>query len=435
MKVLFYGINYYPELTGIGKYTTEMAEWLASHKEYDVSMLTAMPYYPKWETNENYKNKFWHKEDIKNVDVYRCPIYVPKNPTAVRRIIHELSFFLSSMVMWIKFLFIPKVDLIIFLSPPFHCGLLPLIYSKIKKSKVLTHIHDLQIDAAKELGMIKNKNLLSLMFKIENYLINDSDYISTISTGMQKRIERTKSINKEIFHFPNWVDTNFIKPLDKKESLREKFNIDESKTVILYSGNIGAKQGLDKIVLVAESLQEKKDVLFVIVGTGIGMSHLQEMAVEKNLENIQFHPLQPYNELSNLMAIADLHLVLQKSEVGDLLLPSKLTTILAAGGCSIVTALPNTNLYDIVQNHNLGNIIKPDCTESLLNGIVDSLEMDLNEKRKNARAYAIKHLSKEEILSNFFDKISAKPKLTDPIPSHTSLQPNYAEMGELVGQE
>jgi colanic acid biosynthesis glycosyl transferase WcaI len=30
MKILLYGINFAPELTGIGKYTGEMAAWLAS---------------------------------------------------------------------------------------------------------------------------------------------------------------------------------------------------------------------------------------------------------------------------------------------------------------------------------------------------------------------------------------------------------------------
>lgn len=45
MKILVYGINYSPELTGIGKYTGEMVEWLAA-QGHEVRVITAPPYYP-----------------------------------------------------------------------------------------------------------------------------------------------------------------------------------------------------------------------------------------------------------------------------------------------------------------------------------------------------------------------------------------------------
>src|SRR6476620_12650937 len=160
MKILICGINYAPELTGIGKYTGEMANWLAANG-HTVEIITAMPYYPQWEISKNYKKKWWHKENIDGVKVYRCPLYVPKKISAGKRIIHEFSFVLSTLPIWIKKLFSKKYDVVVSVSPPFHLGALPVLYSKLRRTKMVTHIQDLQVDVAKELKMINNKRLLN----------------------------------------------------------------------------------------------------------------------------------------------------------------------------------------------------------------------------------------------------------------------------------
>ena len=62
MKILIYGINYHPELTGIGKYTGELAEWLAKRGN-KVKVVTAPPYYPKWKIDKEYSSYRYQIED------------------------------------------------------------------------------------------------------------------------------------------------------------------------------------------------------------------------------------------------------------------------------------------------------------------------------------------------------------------------------------
>ena len=57
MRILIYGINFSPELTGIGKYSGEMADWL-SNRGHEVRVITAPPYYPEWSIRKEYKNFF-----------------------------------------------------------------------------------------------------------------------------------------------------------------------------------------------------------------------------------------------------------------------------------------------------------------------------------------------------------------------------------------
>ncbi|MES1220805.1 MAG: WcaI family glycosyltransferase [Bacteroidota bacterium] len=251
MRILIYGINYAPELTGIGKYTGEMGAWLA-RQGHTVRVITGMPYYPEWEIHRKYKWKLWHTEKVDGVTVYRCPLYVPRKVTSLKRIIHEFSFLAGILPIWFKTLFQKKYDTVICVSPPFHLGFLPLLYSKLKGVNLITHIQDLQVDAAKNLVMIKNGRFLNMMFGAEKFILKKSTAVSTISTGMLKRIKDKNIEDAKIILFPNWVDTNTIKPLSKEQSLRKEYGLTEKDKVILYSGNLGEKQGLDILIEVAK---------------------------------------------------------------------------------------------------------------------------------------------------------------------------------------
>lgn len=400
MRVLIYGINFFPELTGIGKYTGEMAFALAERGN-DVAVVTAMPYYPEWELHKEYKNKSWHTETIRGVTVHRCPLYVPKSTSSAKRILHECSFLLSSIPIWFFLLFRKKYDVVVSVSPPFHLGFMPLLYKWIRGARLVTHIQDLQVDAAKELGMIKNKSFLNLMFAAEKFILKKSSAVATISTGMQQKIEAKGIPAQNMIMFPNWVDETVVYPVSKEASLRKDFNIPLEDKVVLYSGNLGEKQGLDIIIEVARQFRQSTNVHFVIVGSGGGKQKLQQLVTESGLTNIRFFPLQPYEKLSALLAIADLHLVLQKKSASDLVMPSKLTGILAVGGCPLVTAVPGTTLYETVHNHQLGIIAEPESIISLTNAIKHALGSDMGLFKANAFRYAQHYLLKTGIIDNF----------------------------------
>lgn len=403
MHILIYGINYTPELTGIGKYTGEMAEWLAM-QGHDVRVITAMPFYPEWKIRDSYKKRKWFTEKISGVTVHRSPLYVPKNVNSRNRIIHDFSFIISSFFYWFKYLFMPKADIVFCVAPPFHLGILPLIYSKLRGVPIISHIQDLQIDVANELGMIRNKALLKLMFALERFILRNSTKVSTISLGMAQKIAAKGVAPERQIQLPNWVDETHIKPLPKKQSLRSELGIGMSDKVVLYSGNLGEKQGLESIIEVAEKYKHRDDVFFLIVGTGAIKEKLRQRAFDANLKQVRFYPLQPYEKLSALLATADVHLVLQKKSAADLVMPSKLTGILAAGGCVIVTAEPETSLYSEVHKHNMGIICEPENTASLALAINTAIETtNVEIYRNNARKYAEQFLSKKSILSKFED--------------------------------
>jgi len=411
-KLLFIGYNFSPELTGIGKYSGEMMQWLAE-KGHDCTVLTSYPYYPYWKIQEPYrKNRFWFKKEVTNFEskgkltVIRCPMYVPNKPSGPKRMILDTTFSVSAFLVIIPLLFCKSFNKIITVAPSFQFGLLGVLYKKIKGAKHIHHVQDMQIEAAQDLGMIKSPKLLKALYGVEKYIYKNTDIISSISDGMIERIER--KADKPISFFPNWTETKNFYPIKDTSKLKEEFGFKSTDYIVLYSGGIGEKQGLDAILTSAKNLATHQRLQFIICGTGPYKEVLKEKAKNMNLHNVHFMPLQPKECFNNFLNIADIHLVIQKEKASDLVMPSKLTTILSVGGLALITANHNSSLYRVVSKHNMGILVEPENQEALDTGILIGLgELDNQDMKNAARAYAEQYLAIDIIMDNFNQKITA----------------------------
>jgi colanic acid biosynthesis glycosyl transferase WcaI len=405
MKILIHGINYSPDLTGIGKYTGEMGAWLAC-QGHQVDVITGMPYYPQWKKNSAYEGKLWFTEEIAGVKVKRCPLYIPEKVNGSTRMVHEFSFFISSFIYWFRSLF-KSYDLIFTPYPPLIIGFWPYVYKLFHpKTKWVFHIQDLQVDAARELEIIKNKRLLQVLTKLEAFWLRKADFVSSISEGMKARILSKGVDESRYIMLPNWAETDFIKPLSCSESMRKEFGIAANKKVVLYSGNVGEKQGVDLIVDAAVAFKNHPDVLFVIAGDGAAKDRLRRYAIQKGGDNVLFLALQPYNKLASFLAIADVHLVIQKKTAGDLVLPSKFMSILSAGGVALVTADEGTTLYNMVKMNQIAYVCEPENVDVFVHTLQSIIAADNVGIASRARGYAEKNLSIDAILNEFVGKVS-----------------------------
>lgn len=412
MKILVYGINFSPELTGIGKYTGEMVEWMVA-QGHEVRVITAPPYYPEWAVHDGYSNHKFHITNG-NAKIIRCPLYVPRNLSTTKRLIHLASFAISS--------FIPlmgqirwKPDYILSIAPTLLCVPGAILLSKITGAKSLLHIQDYEIDAMLGLGLV-NKGMVSrLAIHFERWCLNGVDFVSTISQSMmQKAIEKGVAKSK-LFFFPNWSELERFKTISPESinNLRQQLDLPEGKKVILYAGNLGEKQGLESIIEVAERTQGENYV-FLIVGQGGGKDKLVKHAAEKGLKNVVFKPLQPYELLPALLCLADCHLVIQKRGAADAVLPSKLTNILAIGGNAVITAESQTELGRLCLNYpGIAVCIEPESSAELEQGIKRCLL--LPHFNVIAQNYAESNLDKHNVLSTFMSYLSLKDDVYNAI--------------------
>ena len=397
MKILIHGLNYSPELTGIGRYTGEMATWLAN-RGHSVKVVTAPPYYPAWQIGREYSAWRYKKEIVDGVTVFRCPLWIPNNVNGLNRVIHLFSFaFTSFPILLSQYFWRPHVVLNI--APTFFSSIPSLVGSILFEAKSWLHVQDFELDAAFDLGILKMRQFRQAITSTERLILKRFDRISTISHQMVKNLYH-KGINESrIVLFPNWVDTKIIYPLNGSNSMRKELGISNDTIVALYSGNMGQKQGLEILAEVAGKLEYNPKIRFVFCGGGSACYGLQYMI--SDLTNVNFLPLQPVNQLNNLLNLADIHLLPQRADAEGLVMPSKLTGIFASGKPVVATAKPGTEVAQLVQNR--GIVINPNDAEEFVEGLIFLAENPEERKRlgKSGRSYAVEKLSKEKILCRF----------------------------------
>jgi colanic acid biosynthesis glycosyl transferase WcaI len=163
----------------------------------------------------------------------------------------------------------------------------------------------------------------------------------------------------------NWVDLDLVKPLVDESPYREEMGYRSGQVVVLYSGNIGRKQGLDILCEAAKRLATQTNIQFVIAGEGPAKAHLVEKFA--SLSNIRFLPFQPIDRLSEFLGMADVHVLPQEANVADFVLPSKLGGMLASGKPIIVMTETNTELAHFL--HDSVIRVPPGDPQALANAI------------------------------------------------------------------
>lgn len=374
----------------------------------------------------------------KHVSVVRCPLWVPRRVSGLKRIVHLASFGLSSVpaVLWMAVRHRP--DVIMTVEPSAFCLPTTWLAARLCGAKCWLHVQDFEVDAAFDLGLLRSPLARRLVLAMESFWMRRFDRVSSISPNMMLRLFQKGVDENRLRPFPNWVHCDVMRPLDDdvgfcRKSVREEFGISPEHFVALYAGNMGAKQGLETLTQAAEILATtqgstqcttpgdddqrtaepsvKKTVQWVICGNGATRDEL--VAAAEKLPNVVVLPVQPMERFNALMNCADVHLLPQRADAADLVMPSKLTGMLATGRPVVAGAAAGTQIADVVDSH--GIVVPPGDAVSMASA-VQSLAADRHRCQqlgRAAREYALHHLSQDSILRDLLAEFESLTQKND----------------------
>jgi len=297
-----------------------------------------------------------------------------------------------------------KHDVIIASNPALEVFLPFLVLGVLRHKPCIFSVHEIYPDVGIKLGIFRRTLVIRVVEALERFCYGNAQYIRVLSEGYKRALEKKWVESFKLRVIPDWVDTDFVQPLPRQNAFSSRWGLDDS-FVVMYAGNMGPTQGLEAVIEAARLLKHKTSIRFVFVGEGPVKDDLERSTRESGINNIQFIPFQPHEQLPFVLASADVSLLTLKRGLGSDSVPSKFYSILSSRRAVIATVDANSDTWTLVQKSRSGLCTEPENPRALADAIK---ELYMNPSRRErlaarGRAYVEKHCSKASASQEFYD--------------------------------
>ena len=404
MRILFFTHYFPPEGNAPASRTHENCKkWI--RLGHQVTVITCAPNVPDGIVYKGYKNKLFQREKIDGIDVIRVWAYITANKGTIRRIINYVSYMFSS-VFFSRFL--KRPDMIIATSPQFFCGWAGVIASRIRSVPFILEIRDIWPESIVAVGAMRNKRLLKILEWLELKMYAAAQHIVTVGQGYKEKLVEKGIKEEAISVITNGFDSEIFYPrqLDKKFNRLYKPN---HEFVCSYIGTIGMACGLDIVLRAAKLLKDRKrkNIKFLLVGSGAVKEQLRRQADEIGLNNIVFIDRQDKHHIPDFISVSDVCLVhLKKAALFKTVLPSKIFEA-AAMAQPIILGVEGY-AAQFLKEANAGICIEPENAEQLVEAVEHLAD---NSKLcrlygQSGYEYVTKYYNREQLANKYIDIIT-----------------------------
>lgn len=399
MKILIYSYNYHPEPIGIAPLMTELAEGLVK-RGHQVRVITGMPNYPQREIYEEYRGKWYVTESKNGVTIQRSYLRIKSKPNLLDRLLLELSFVFTSLPQALNGW---RPDIILLTVPPLLVTLPATLLGWLYNCPVVLNVQDILPEAAIRVGLIKNKWMIRALEALEKFAYRSVHTISVIADGFVENLLNKGVPSQKIVCIPNWVNVNFIRPLPKENNaFRTAYQLD-GKFIVLYSGNIALTQGLETVIKAAASLSYIPEIVFAIAGEQQALQTLQKYCQIYKADNVLLLPLVTREELPEMLAAADVGLVVQKRNVISFNMPSKIPLLLSSGRPIVASVPASGTAARAVRKSHGGLVVAPESPKALADAVLELYNNPTKAAKlgHQGREFAIERYSFEQALTEY----------------------------------
>lgn len=405
MKVLFPYAYYYPEVCAGLFIADDVMHELAKEGAYSL-LICPTP------SRNVPKDQMWNKDEFQEgekIHIHRFRMYKEgKNPLA-----RALRYLLCEC-MQLHYMLWKKYDVAFIDSTPPIQGLKLPIVRLFKNTSIVYNAQDIFPDSLVGTGLTKKGSLIWRIGRIvEKITYKCANKIIVISEDLKNNLLAKGVPEDKIVVVYNWVDEKAVISVPRSQNkLFEKYNLDQSKFFITYSGNIGLTQNMDMLLDVMDAFKTKApDIRLVLIGEGAYKAQVEQIVKDKDLSNVTLLPFQPYEDISYVFSLGDVGLVISKPGVGANSVPSKTWSIMSASR-PVLANFDENELKSIVEENNCGIFTKAGNKEAFIDAILKLYnDKELcKEMGKNGRQFVMNNLTKAVGAQKYVDVIKSVRK-------------------------
>ena len=363
MKIVVLGPHFAPDTAPTGTVLTRIVEELAAHG-HELHVVTSLPWYRAHRIEPGWTGRLVRTEQVEWGTITRIhPFPGDDKSNLVRRALGFLAFSVLAGVAalraggWFR-----RADAVFAMSPPLTLGLTGWIVSRLRRGRLLFNIQDVFPDAAVRTGAITNRRVIAVASWLERVSYRRADAVTVLSDDLRDNVagKVDEDTARRVHVIPNFVDTDRIAPADRMTDYRAELGFD-ARPIVLYAGNVGFSQSLDLVVAAARACP---DLGFVINGDGAARAELERGAAD--VANLRFVGYQPIERLPEVLATGDIHVVPLRAGLGDVSVPSKTYSSLAAGRPVVASIDPGTEIPRLLGEAGAGVSVPPDDPDAFV---------------------------------------------------------------------
>lgn len=363
---------------------------------YKVTVVTAIPNYPKGKFYKGYSLFQKRKEIYNGINIIRLPI-IPRGNKTLFLILNYISFMISGFF-WSKFTR-AKADYVFnFEVSPFTQAKIGVWFAKRRKIPFYIYVQDLWPENIEMVTKIKSKYFINVINKMVDKVYNFSDKILVTSNSFKNNITERGIDGEKIFYFPQYAESVYKVLINGESELICK----DGNCNITFTGNIGYAQGLEILPVVAKILKKENiKVHFNIVGDGRNKEQLISIIKQQSVEDY-FNMIGYKNpsDIPGILRASDCaFLSFSNNKLFSMTIPAKLQSYLACGMPIIAAAEGETKR--IITEGNCGYCTDLGDERALSQSIKDFIILSKGKKiemGQNAYNYNEKNFNKKELI-------------------------------------
>jgi colanic acid biosynthesis glycosyl transferase WcaI len=302
VRVLVISQQFSPEMGALPNRLYPLTRHLAEHG-HEVFVATGMPNYPKGDVFPDYRGRHFMRERRDGATVLRTHYYTTARNVSTRAQLLSYLSFLPAVLHsgWRA----GRVDAVFVTSPPIFPAVPAILLAKLRGAKLVVDLRDLWPDEVVAVGAAREGSApVRVLRAIERWMYRSADVVTCTTRAFADTVAERGVGEEKRRLLPNGADVELFRPLPRENEVAAQYAFGD-RLVVMYSGLLGIKHGLETVIEAAALLRDREDVVFFLRGEGPRREALEAQVRELGLKNVLFGGERPIEEVPYLLARAD----------------------------------------------------------------------------------------------------------------------------------